>query len=66
MACTMPALSSRKIGAEVFLAATAAEAVAIGEIGPHRCTPGVVTETLISDYDPLVLQSPDQVARIVA
>jgi len=50
----------------VFLASTVAEATAVREIGPHRCTPGVVTETLISDYDPLVLQSPDQVARIVA
>lgn len=51
---------------EAFLAGTAAEVTAVREIGPHRFTPGRITETLMTDYDRLVLQSPDQVARIVA
>jgi branched-chain amino acid aminotransferase len=50
---------------EVFLAGTAAEVTAVREIGPYHFTPGIVTETLMRDYDRLVLQSPDQVARIV-
>jgi branched-chain amino acid aminotransferase len=51
---------------EVFLAGTAAELTAVREIGPHRFTPGRITETLMKDYDTLVQQSPEQVARIVA
>ncbi len=51
---------------EVFLAGTAAEVTAVREIGPHRFTPGRITETLMKDYDSLVLQAPDDVARIVA
>lgn len=51
---------------EVFLAGTAAEVTAVREIGPHRYTPGAITETLMKDYDGLVQLSPDQVARIVA
>lgn len=51
---------------EVFLAGTAAEVTAVREIGPHRFTPGAITETLMKDYDGLVQLSPDQVARIVA
>lgn len=51
---------------EAFLAGTAAEVTAVREIGPYRFTPGRITETLMTDYDRLVLQSPDQVARIVA
>jgi branched-chain amino acid aminotransferase len=51
---------------EVFLAGTAAEVTAVREIGPHRFTPGTITETLMRDYDRLVQQSPEQVARIVA
>jgi branched-chain amino acid aminotransferase len=50
---------------EVFLAGTAAEVTAVREIGPHRFTPGAITETLMKDYDRLVLQSPEEVARIV-
>jgi len=51
---------------EVFLAGTAAEVTAVRELGPHRFTPGTITETLMRDYDRLVLQSPDEVARVVA
>ena len=51
---------------EVFLAGTAAEVTAVREIGPYRFTPGRVTETLMRDYDALVLKSPEEVARIVA
>jgi len=51
---------------EVFLAGTAAEVTAVREIGPHRFTPGAITETLMKDYDRLVLQSPADVARFLA
>ena len=51
---------------EVFLAGTAAEVTAVREIGPHRFTPGAITETLMKDYDRLVQQSPEEVARVVA
>ncbi len=51
---------------EVFLAGTAAEVTAVREIGPHRFTPGAITETLMKDYDRLVLQSPAEVARFLA
>jgi branched-chain amino acid aminotransferase len=51
---------------EVFLAGTAAEVTAVREIGPHRYTPGLITETLMKDYDTLVQQQPAEVARIVA
>ena len=51
---------------EVFLAGTAAEVTAVREIGPHRYTPGTITETLMKGYDDLVRQSPQEVARVVA
>src|ERR1700744_3791526 len=51
---------------EVFLAGTAAEVTAVREIGPHRFTPGPITETLMKGYDALVQQSPQEVARVVA
>jgi branched-chain amino acid aminotransferase len=51
---------------EVFLAGTAAEVTAVREIGPHRFAPGTITETLMKDYDRLVQQHPEEVARIVA
>jgi branched-chain amino acid aminotransferase len=51
---------------EVFLAGTAAEVTAVREIGPHRFTPRTITETLMKAYDRLVLQAPEEVARIVA
>ncbi len=49
---------------EVFLAGTAAEVTAVREIGAHRFTPGTITETLMRDYDRLVLQSPAEVVRV--
>ncbi len=48
---------------EVFLAGTAAEVTAVREIGPHRYTPGRITETLMRDYDGLVMCPPEEVAR---
>jgi branched-chain amino acid aminotransferase len=50
---------------EVFLAGTAAEVTAVREIGAHRFTPGPITETLMRDYDSLVLKSPAEVALVV-
>jgi branched-chain amino acid aminotransferase len=50
---------------EVFLAGTAAEVTAVREIGAHRFTPGAITETLMKDYDGLVLESPAEVVRVV-
>jgi branched-chain amino acid aminotransferase len=50
---------------EAFLAGTAAEVTAIREIGPYGFTPGAITETLMRDYDRLVLQVPEEVERIV-
>jgi branched-chain amino acid aminotransferase len=36
---------------EVFITGTAAEVTPVGEIGPHRYTPGQITKTLMADYD---------------
>jgi branched-chain amino acid aminotransferase len=35
---------------ECFITGTAAEITPVGEIGPHRFTPGAITGTLIDDY----------------
>jgi branched-chain amino acid aminotransferase len=35
---------------ECFITGTAAEITPVGEIGPHRFTPGAMTATLIDDY----------------
>jgi branched-chain amino acid aminotransferase len=51
---------------EVFLAGTAAEVTAVREIGPQQFTPGTITETLMKDYDNLVLQSSAVVAGVLA
>ena len=51
---------------EVFLAGTAAEVTPVREIAGHRFTPTRITETLLRDYDALVRQSPEDVARVVA
>jgi branched-chain amino acid aminotransferase len=51
---------------EVFLTGTAAEVTAVREIGPHRFTPGTITETLMRAYDDLVLQSPETVASLMS
>jgi branched-chain amino acid aminotransferase len=50
---------------EVLLAGTAAEVTAVREIGDYRFTPGQISETLIRDYDSLVRQSPEEVARAI-
>jgi branched-chain amino acid aminotransferase len=51
---------------EVFLAGTAAEVTPVREIAGHRFTPTRITETLLKDYDVLVRQSPEAVAKVVA
>jgi branched-chain amino acid aminotransferase len=51
---------------EVFLAGTAAEVTPVREIAGHRFTPTRITETLLKDYDVLVRQSPEEVAKVVA
>jgi len=35
---------------ECFITGTAAEVTPVSEIGPHRFTPGVITQTLMTDY----------------
>ena len=51
---------------EVFLAGTAAEVTPVREIAGHHFTPTRITETLLRDYDALVRQSPEEVAKVVA
>jgi branched-chain amino acid aminotransferase len=51
---------------EVFLAGTAAEVTAVREIGAYSYAPGRITETLMQDYEALVQQSPEVVAKSVA
>ncbi|MGG5822629.1 branched-chain amino acid aminotransferase [Falsiroseomonas sp. HW251] len=51
---------------EVFLAGTAAEITPVREVGEHRFTPGVVTETLLRDYEALVRMPPEEVASRLA
>jgi len=51
---------------EVLVTGTAAEVTAVREIGPHRFTPGRITETLMQAFDDLVLSSPEEVDRICA
>lgn len=51
---------------ECFLAGTAAEVTAVREIAGRGYTPGRITETLMQDYDALVVQSPEAVAKVVA
>jgi branched-chain amino acid aminotransferase len=55
-----------KRASEVFLAGTAAEVTAVREIAGQTYTPGRITETLMKDYDALVMQSPEQVAKAIA
>jgi len=51
---------------EVLVTGTAAEVTAVREIGPHRFTPGRITETLMKAFDNLVLRSSEEVDRICA
>ena len=39
---------------ECFITGTAAEVTPVSEIGPHRFTPGQITETLMNDYSAAV------------
>ncbi|MBV9247728.1 MAG: branched-chain amino acid aminotransferase [Acetobacteraceae bacterium] len=55
-----------KRATEVFLAGTAAEVTAVREIQGNTYTPGRITETLMKDYEALVQQSPEQVAKAIA
>lgn len=50
---------------EVFLAGTAAEVTAVQQIGPHRYTPGPITQTLMQAYDTLVRRPPPEVAQVL-
>ncbi|OYV51010.1 MAG: branched-chain amino acid aminotransferase [Acidocella sp. 20-58-15] len=51
---------------EVFLAGTAAEVTPVRAIGDHSFTPGKVTETLLADYEALVVMAPEEVAKRAA
>ena len=51
---------------EVFLAGTAAEVTPVRQVGDLTFTPGVITETLLKDYEALVRMAPDQVAAQLA
>ena len=51
---------------ECFLAGTAAEVTAVREIAGFHYTPGRITETLMKGYDALVVQTPEDVAKVVA
>ena len=51
---------------EAFLAGTAAEVTPIRQIGTVDFTPGRITETLMTDYDALVLMQPEEVAKRAA
>jgi branched-chain amino acid aminotransferase len=55
--------SEIKDASEVFLAGTAAEVTPVREIAGTTFTPGKITETLMRDYEGLVRQSPDAVAK---
>ena len=51
---------------EVFLAGTAAEVTPVRQIGDLSFTPGEVTQTLLSDYETLIRQPPEEVAKLAA
>lgn len=51
---------------EVFLAGTAAEVTPVRQIDNHHFTPGHITETLLHDYEVLVLMAPEEVAKRAA
>lgn len=47
---------------ECFITGTAAEVTPVSEIGPHKYTPGKISETLLNDYMSLVRPSQDVAA----
>lgn len=49
-------------GTEVFLTGTAAEITPVGEIGPHRFTPGQICKTMMDAYSAEVRKEPKAVA----
>lgn len=49
-------------GTEVFLTGTAAEITPVGEIGPHRFTPGQICKTMIDAYSAEVRKEPKAAA----
>ncbi|OWJ68204.1 branched-chain amino acid aminotransferase [Inquilinus limosus] len=49
-------------GTEVFLTGTAAEITPVGEIGPHRFTPGQICKTMIDAYSVEVRKEPKAAA----
>lgn len=51
---------------EVFLAGTAAEVTPVRQVGDLTFTPGVITHTLMADYEALVRMSPEDVAKQAA
>ena len=51
---------------EVFLAGTAAEVTPVRQIDNQHFTPGKITETLLHDYEALVLMAPEEVAKRAA
>ena len=53
------------LASESFLAGTAAEVTPIRAIGATAFTAGRITETLMADYDALVRNHPDEVARVI-
>jgi branched-chain amino acid aminotransferase len=51
---------------EVFLVGTAAEVTPVRQVGDLTFTPGVITETLMADYETLVRMTPEDVAKQAA
>jgi len=51
---------------EVFITGTAAEVTPVGEIGPHRYTPGQISQTLMADYAAAVRRKEPPKARATA
>jgi branched-chain amino acid aminotransferase len=47
---------------EVFLTGTAAEITPVGEIGPHRFTPGQICKTVMDAYSAEVRKEPKAAA----
>ena len=50
------------MGTEVFLTGTAAEITPVGEIGPHRFTPGQICKTVMDAYSAEVRKEPKAAA----
>ncbi len=51
---------------EAFLVGTAAEVTPVRQIGPYHFTPGVVTQTLLQDFEKLVQMAPAEVEALTA